>query len=304
VRVFDESSGFARFRDVLGEYEYESKQFVVEYVDLIKQPQLAQRYDVGQPGTVVFEYGGRTEKVTSTDEQQLTNALIKVISGRQPKVYFVHGHGERDTTESGRDGFLAIAEQLRSSNFVVDRLPLAQDPNVPADADMVIVAGPDSDYLPAEIDALRAYLRRGGHVLMLIDPPPTPDAKPLTSLLAFAREWGIDVGNNVVVDVSGVGRAFNAGPEVPIALSYPGHPINDRFDQMTAYSLVRSVKPVEGGTNGRTAQPFVETGPRSWAESDVRGLMATGQVQPNPEAADATSAAGRRRAEAGGCSEG
>ena len=288
VRVFDESAGFGRFRDMLGEYEYESKQFTVEYVDIVKQPTVAQRYQIAQPGTVVLEYGGRTEKVTSTDEQQMTNALIKVISGRQPKIYFVHGHGERDTAASDRDGYAAAAEQLRSSNFLVERLALAQDPNVPADADIVVIAGPDADYLPGEIDALQAFLRRGGHVLMLLDPPATAETTPLTNLLAFAREWGVDVGTNVVVDVSGVGRAFNAGPEVPIALSYPSHPINDRFDQMTAYSVARSVRPVEGGSNGRTAQIFVETGPNSWAESDVRALMSTGQVQRNPEAGDIT----------------
>ena len=286
VKVFDESTGFGRFRDVLGEYEYGSGNFKVEYVDIVKQPTVAQRYQIQQPGTVLLEYGGRTEKVTSTDEQQLTNALIKVVSGRQPKAYFVHGHGERDTTAADRDGYNGIANLLRSSNFGVERLPLAQDPNVPADADIVVIAGPDADYLPGEIDGLKAYMRRGGHVLMLIDPPATADAAPLTNLIAFAREWAVDVGSNVVVDVSGVGRAFNAGPEVPIALSYPNHAINDRFDQMTAYSVARSVKPVEGGSNGRTAQPFVETGPNSWAESDVRGLMATGQVQRNPEAGD------------------
>lgn len=289
VRVFfDDQVGSSRFRDVLSEYEYETKQFVVEYIDMVKQPTVAQRYEVAQPGTIQFEYAGRTEKVTSTDEQQLTNALIKVTSGRQPKIYFVHGHGERDTTGSDRDGYAALAEQLKSSNFLVERLALAQDPNVPLDADVVIIAGPDADYLPAEIDALQAYLRRGGHVLLLIDPPATAEAKPLSNLLAFAREWGVDVGTNVVVDVSGVGRAFNAGPEVPIALSYPAHPITDRFDRMTAYSVARSVRPVEGGVNGRNAQVFVETGPNSWAESDVNGLLSTGQVARNPEAGDIT----------------
>ena len=288
VRVFDESTGFGRFRDVLSEYEYGSSNFKVEYVDMVKQPTVAQRYQVAQPGTIVLEYSGRTEKLTTTDEQQLTNALIKVVSGRQPKAYFVQGHGERDTGASDRDGYNGIATLLRQSNFGVERLPLAQDPNVPADADIVVVAGPDTDYLPGEIDALKAYLRRGGHVLMMLDPPGTPDAAPLTNLVAFAREWGVDVGSNVVVDVSGVGRAFNAGPEVPIALNYPSHPINDRFDRMTAYSVARSVRPVEGGSNGRNAQPFIETSPQSWGESDIKGLMTTGQVQRNPEAGDIT----------------
>ena len=288
VRVFADSDGFTQFRDVLEEYEYETKQLTVEYVDIIKQPTAAQQYQVTQPGTILFEHAGRTEKVTSTDEQQLTNALIKVVQGRQPKIYFTYGHGERDTTGSDRDGYAGAVEQLKGSNFLVDRVALAQDPNVPADADVVIVAGPASDFLPAEIDALKAYMRRGGHVLLLVDPPATPDAPALTNVLAFAAEWGIDAGNNVVVDVSGVGRAFNAGPEVPIALSYPSHPITDRFEQMTAYSVARSVRAVEGGANGRTAQIFVETSPNSWAESDIRALMATGQVQRNLESGDLT----------------
>ncbi len=288
VRVFADSDGFTQFRDVLEEYAYETKQLTVEYIDIIKQPTAAQQYQIAQPNTIMFEHAGRTEKVTSTDEQQLTNALIKVVQGRQPKIYFAYGHGERDITGSDREGYGGAVEQLRASNFVVDRIALAQDPNVPADADIVVAAGPSSDYLPAEVDALRAYMRRGGHVLLLLDPPATADARPLTNLLAFAAEWGIDVGTNVVVDISGVGRAFNAGPEVPIALSYPSHPINDRFEQMTAYSVARSVRAAEGGANGRSAQIFVETSPNSWAESDMRALMTTGQVQRNLESGDLT----------------
>src|SRR5690606_18710412 len=106
-----------------------------------------------------------------------------------------------------------------------------------------------------------AYLRRGGHVLLMLDPPATADASPLPNLVAFAGDWGIEAGNNVVVDVSGVGRAFQAGPEVPIALSYPPHAITGRFEQMTAYSVARSIRPVAEGADGRFAQSFVETGP-------------------------------------------
>ena len=48
---------------------------------------------------------------------------------------------------------------------------------------------------------------------------------------------------------------------------------------MTAYPLARSVTPVSGGVNGHTAQPFVETGPRSWAETDIKRLTQSGQVE-------------------------
>ena len=48
--------------------------------------------------TFVLEYGGRTERATSVDEQSITNALKKVIEGKAKKVYFVQGHGEHDPT--------------------------------------------------------------------------------------------------------------------------------------------------------------------------------------------------------------
>src|SRR6478672_8747413 len=84
VRVFARSDDFPRFRDRLDEYAYQSKQVQVEYIDPEKKPAMAQQYGVTALGTVVFDYKGRSEKVTGEGEQELTNALIKVVAGRQP----------------------------------------------------------------------------------------------------------------------------------------------------------------------------------------------------------------------------
>ena len=47
---------------------------------------------------------------------------------------------------------------------------------------------------------------------------------------------------------------------------------------MTAFPLARAASPVSGGVNGHVAQSFIETGPRSWAETDLKSLMTTGEV--------------------------
>ena len=57
-------------------------------------------------GTVVLEYDGRVQRVTSDQEQDLTNGLIKVLQATQPKIYFVQGHGERDITGSAGEAEL------------------------------------------------------------------------------------------------------------------------------------------------------------------------------------------------------
>src|SRR4029077_10863139 len=100
VRVFALGDQFPRFRDRLDEYASESKQLTVEYIDPDKKPAVAQAAGITSLNTVVFEYKGRNEKATSEGEQELTNALIKVVQGRMPKIYFTQGHGETDPASS------------------------------------------------------------------------------------------------------------------------------------------------------------------------------------------------------------
>ena len=166
VLVFDRADGFPRFRERLDEYEYVSKQLKVEYIDVDKRPSMANQYNITAPGTVVFDYDGRTERVTSDGEQELTNGLIKVVQGKQHKVYFVQGHGEHSTDSSDRSGYSTIGAALGSDNFLPARLVLAQEKQVPEDASVLVVAGPKTDFFPGEIDMLKAYLAKGGKVLL------------------------------------------------------------------------------------------------------------------------------------------
>jgi hypothetical protein len=101
--VFEQATGFDRFRGRLGGYEYASKQVSVEYVDADKYPVRAKEYEIQQYGTVVVEYMGRKERVTTDAEQDLTNALIKVLNPTKKKVYFLAGHGEKDTASQASD---------------------------------------------------------------------------------------------------------------------------------------------------------------------------------------------------------
>jgi ABC-type uncharacterized transport system involved in gliding motility auxiliary subunit len=127
IRVFAQEPDFPRYRDRLAEYEYTSSQVSTEYVDPDKRPTVARENQVQQYGTIVFSYKGRSERVVSpptqnVSEQDLTNGIIKVVTGQQKKVYFVQGHGEHDTASSERDGYNAIAGALGSENYTVDKL--------------------------------------------------------------------------------------------------------------------------------------------------------------------------------------
>ncbi len=285
VLVFDREDQFPRYRDRLEEYEYISPLVSVEYVDVDREPLRAQQYEVQSYGTVVFDYQGRIERVLSDTEQDLTNALIKAVEGEERTVHFLQGHGEKDVISSDRDGYSAVADALALDNFGVESLVLVQEGEVPDDASALVVAGPTTDLLPTESEAIRTYLGAGGKALFLLDPPARSDAPDLSNVSALIEEWGIEVGYNVVVDASGVGQLIGTDASVPVAATYPPHAITDRFNLLTAYPLARSVHPIEGGVEGRFARPFVETGPRSWAEADIDEL-ATGEVSMDEAAGD------------------
>jgi ABC-type uncharacterized transport system involved in gliding motility auxiliary subunit len=278
LKVFAQEQDFPRYQDKLQEYTYASKKLSAEYIDPDKKPTVAKQNNIQQYGTILLGYKGRTERVTSDSEQDITNAIIKVVSGQQRKVYFTQGHGEKETTASDRDGYSSINQALGNENYAVDKLVLAQTGAVPDDASVVIVAGPRTDFFPPEIEALKKYIDKAGKVLLMLDPPEKADSPPLTNLIALAHDWGMDVGNNIVVDVSGMGRLIGTDASVPVAASYPSHAITQNFKFLTAFPLARSITPVTGGVNNHVAQAFVETSPRSWAETDIKSLLSSGQV--------------------------
>ena len=118
VQVFARETEFSRYQDKLKEYEYVTK----KVTDRLHRPGQeadgrAKAASVQQYGTMIFNYKGRTERVTSDTEQDITNGIIKVVSGQQRKVYFTQGHGEHDTVSSERDGYSGIAGALGHENY-------------------------------------------------------------------------------------------------------------------------------------------------------------------------------------------
>ena len=276
--VFEQATGLDRFKSRLSGYEYASKQVNVEYIDADKYPVRAKEYEIQQYGTVVVEYMGRKERVTNDNEQDLTNALIKVLNPTKKKVYFLTGHGEKDTAsqQNDRAGYNAIAAALKLDNYEFDKLVLAQTNQVPADATMIVIAGPRTDLSESEVPLLEGYLAKAGKLMVLLDPP--DDLKGgnrtprLTGLLAA---WGIKATDTVLVDLSG---RTNVATVAVVGPPYPQHAITDRFDLLTVFPLARAITAEK--VEGRTPQPFLQTSQRSWAEATMSQLQDPNQLKP------------------------
>ena len=236
-----------RFRERLDEYQYASKQVSVEYIDAVKSPSRANQYQVQQLGTVVFEYDGRTERVTSDGEQELTNGLIKVVQGQAAQGLLRPGPRREEHRRLATATATARSPaSLGAENYAVDKLVLAQQKDVPADASVLIVAGPKTDFFAAGSRHAEALSREGRQGLLHARSAGQGRRRRAhAASSALLKDWAIEVGNNVVVDVSGMGQLLGTGPEAPVAAKYQPHPITDRFNLLTAYPLARSVAPVD-----------------------------------------------------------
>jgi len=265
------------YRDGLEAYQYLSSQVTVDYIDGVARPTESDKEEIAAYPTLVIEYEGRKQRATSANEQAVTNALKKVMEGKSKKAYFLQGHGERDPDDSTtRAGYKGISLALVDENFETAKLQLAQQGSIPADATVLIVAGATTDLLPQESELIRAYLKNGGKLLLLIDPPEKGGTVQPSSLIALAKDWGIRVADDIVVDASGMGRLVGTDASVPIGMPTE-HPITANFRVMTAFPVARSVTPIEGGTDGKIARTVIQTSEQSWSESDVKGLYATGR---------------------------
>jgi ABC-type uncharacterized transport system involved in gliding motility auxiliary subunit len=186
-----------------------------------------------------------------------------------------------------RTGYSSALDVLKRDNFTVDKLVLAQTPEVPKDASVIVVAGPTTDFLPLEIDVIRKYLRAGGKALFLLDPVMGPTMHPVPNLEGLLKEWNVSMGHDVVLDVSGIGQMLGTDASVPVITPpYPSHPITSNFTVMTAYPLAQSVNGQASGNPNEVVQDLLKTSDRSWSEADVKSLLSGGKVSLDEAAGD------------------
>jgi ABC-type uncharacterized transport system involved in gliding motility auxiliary subunit len=259
-------------------YAEESRRLSYELIDPDQDPERAQRYGVTAYGTVVVlpqpapgqpAHSGSPVRVEPEagqnqslrlSEEKLTNALLKVTRGGAKTLYFLEGHGERDVDDLRPNGFSGIRHTLDGQSFLVKRLNLAHDKTVAADCSVLVIAHPVTPLLPAEMAAIDRYLQHGGKAMVMVDPAPG------AGLERFFDRWGVKVGADVIMDMSGAGQPYGFGPAMPLVNTYDGRlPIGNEFHLNTFFPLTRSLTPKDD-TGDALVLPLAQTGADSFAE--------------------------------------
>src|SRR5262249_54221272 len=150
----------------------------VETVDVNRSPALAREYGVDSYGALVVESEGRRRVFSNPREEVLMAALLQVTRQQRKAVGVLVGHGEGDFNDTDRRrGFSTARVFLEQEYYEVRPVSLLSD-EVPPEVAVLIVAGPQKDFLPEELAGLDRYLQRPGEALILLHPLPAPEPAP------------------------------------------------------------------------------------------------------------------------------
>lgn len=284
VTYFDEQTRFPQAKDLLDRYSALSPKLHVDYIDPVKKPQQAKAAGFRRDVPILVNSGARKEEAKSLSEEEVTGALIRSLKSGERNACFLTGSGEHAIDDNDRSGYQAAKDALERNNYKTRTISLLKptaDPNAPAgsppkfevpkDCTVLVVAGPQHEYVQPETDAIKTYVEDGGHALFLLDPPINLGRSPIddnTTLNAVLASWGVTMDKDLVLDTSGIGQVFGMGPEIPLVAGYESHPIvNQMKDVATAFPLSRSLD-VKNGDKTTVSKLFT-TSDSSVATTDL-----------------------------------
>jgi ABC-type uncharacterized transport system involved in gliding motility auxiliary subunit len=302
VAYYDKTSQFPQAKDLLDRYSALSPKLHVKLVDPDKKPQDAKSAGIRTYGTIQVDSGTKKEEAKSLTEEEVTGAIIRSLKTGERTVCFVTGSGEHSPDDSDRSGYSAVKDTLTRNNYKVRTVNLltsgaaaAPAPGapatsapaaagkiaVPSDCTILVVGGPQHEYVQPEADAIKAYVEGGGHALIMLDPPLNMGRSPIdenATMDKVLESWGVTMNKDLALDLSGIGQIFGLSEAVPLVTSYDSHQIvNQLKDVATAYPLARTLDIKNGDKT--TVEKLFSTSENSYATKD----LASGQVKVDPK---------------------
>jgi hypothetical protein len=201
-----------------------------------ESPEAEDRFEIGSSNTVIVEHGEDWVRVERPTEGALFEAFAGLGRRGDVVLYIATGSGEGNIDDGSASGFSGLAVGLQTEGFDVRTLPSAVMSEIPEDADLVVVIGPQRRMRSDALTALRRYLDRGGSLLAFIEPGIESGLEELLT------EFGLRSPDALVVDpisdpVDGDIRGLS-----PIVFNYAAHPVTEglKRNRNTVFRRARS----------------------------------------------------------------
>ncbi len=227
-------------------YRLANPKLSVEVVDPVARPGIVQQlglrgqgHEAQLDGLTVALHGQRRRSFRGVAEEDVTGALLDLLSDAPRGVGIVRGYGELDPDSRADGGFRSAVEALETEFYDVRDVTLAEE--VPTDVTLLVLAGPRIAMPAADADRLARYLERGGRAIVLAEP-----GDEVSSINEVLARWGLRLGDLTVYDPK---ENVFGNPEVLLLTAYSGHTIVRGFGRSlpTVLPLARAVEHFEPG---------------------------------------------------------
>ena len=254
--------GFEKIvRDEIQRYKNINNHVVFRSHSVFKRPDLAKEFKVGdEQSTLYLRYKGRIQRISDLKEMDIMNALLKLT--KDPKnIYFLTSHKTRQIDDSSTFGLSAMKEQLERLHYQLDNLTDLR--RIPEDAALLVIVGPRQQLLPQEAQLLEKYLRKGGSLLLALDPG---ESVGFESLL---KAYGIQFQNDFIFD-----EQSQVGQSPLLVITHSGEsqhevPRNLTGGQNPFFFISSSLEILPDQAEGRQVSPLLEYLPSAKGRSDI-----------------------------------
>ncbi|SEP09050.1 GldG family protein [Paenibacillus sp. OK076] len=266
--------------DMVQEYTKRNSKLKMKQYNLTQEPALASKYGI-TGSSIVLEQGdqhkvidiaslftavgdGSDGSYQFTGEEKLTQALMNLSSTEMHKMVFLTGH-----EELGLDQLTTLRSSLEQNNITTEELQLNQAGQVPEDADVLAIIGPQRDISDTELKAIRTYLSNGGKLLLSLG---FHEDMKLTwkNIDALMTDYGVVDEHAVMVDNQ---QASTMGP-LWVVPEYGSHAITDKLSESKLYPMLSlSIALTSKEQDKYTLSPLIHSSNDSYGETNIAGLL-------------------------------
>jgi ABC-type uncharacterized transport system involved in gliding motility auxiliary subunit len=267
-------------RPLLHQYFIESQGGVTyEFIDPQENPAAALQY--GQPPAasgawLVVVYQEDFEVVAVPNEIEITGAIVRLLDPRQRVVYVMSGHGEAALLQGPNLSYQRLSQALIRKRYQIRELNLLADPQIPSDAQLILIIDPRQNLTDNEIELLDEHLSTGGGLVVALEPSLIIGNDSETDRLrSYLRDrWGLLVHDDLVYEADLI------PPLTAQGASFASHEITLGLQNSTTLHPTSS----SIGSTGEDVEDLdryalVGTGEQAWGETGLEIL------EPDPEGA-------------------
>jgi ABC-type uncharacterized transport system involved in gliding motility auxiliary subunit len=182
---------------------------------------------------------------------------MRLARSDQKQLMMLSGHGERKIDGIANRDMGDFGKKLAEAGFKGEGLNLASAQEIPVNMSVLVIASPQADLLPGEVDKLLDYIDQGGNLLWLVD------QEPLYGLLPLAEKLGLTFTPGIVVDPQA--KRLRAPITFALGTIYGQHAITENFDFITVFPFARQI--ILNENEEWYGVSLVEVAPEGWVET-------------------------------------